>query len=351
MAHLEYIPFNSISLDEPFFDSLKADYAEFSEWFIKKSKKGEKAYVLFGDDEALTAFVYLKIENEAHSDTNPTLPKKERVKVGTLKVEAHNTRLGERVIKKVMDFAIEQSIMEIYVTVFSKHERLVNALKAYGFEEAATKTSLNGEELVLIKVLGQDSKGIYKDYPCVFAQEKRFWVLGIWPAFHTKMFPDSILNNESYDLIADVAPTNTIRKIYIAAMNCISEMTRGDIVFIYRTKDDKGPAYYRSVVTSVCVVDETKNINDFINEEEFISYCEKSSIFSKPDLRRFYKTKKYQHIVKMTYNAAFHKRVIQKDLIEELDINPSYWGCFELNAEKAKKLAELGDVAPELIEW
>ena len=36
------------------------------------------------------------------------------------------------------------------------------------------------------------------------------------------------------------------------------QMNRGDLIVIYRTSDKLGPADYRSVVTSVCVVEEVK---------------------------------------------------------------------------------------------
>ena len=35
---LEYLKFKNINLNDPFFDSLKSDYAEFSDWFEKKSE-------------------------------------------------------------------------------------------------------------------------------------------------------------------------------------------------------------------------------------------------------------------------------------------------------------------------
>lgn len=42
---IEYKKFSSINLDDPFFNSLKEDYPEFSVWFKKKSE--DYAYILF----------------------------------------------------------------------------------------------------------------------------------------------------------------------------------------------------------------------------------------------------------------------------------------------------------------
>ena len=38
MNELKYTKFKDINIDDPFFDSLKQDYAEFTHWFAKKGK-------------------------------------------------------------------------------------------------------------------------------------------------------------------------------------------------------------------------------------------------------------------------------------------------------------------------
>ena len=41
-------------------------------------------------------------------------------------------------------------------------------------------------------------------------------------------------------------------------MRNIDQLSRGDVLLIYRMKDEKGAAYYRSVVSSICIVEEIK---------------------------------------------------------------------------------------------
>lgn len=349
MAHLEYVPFSSISIFDSFFDSLKEDYKEFGEWFQKKADNGDMAYVLYGEQENLVAFVYLKVEDEAHSDIIPPMIKKIRLKIGTLKINAHGTRLGERVIKKVMDNASERGVDEIYVTVFEKHRVLIQGLMRYGFDLYGEKNTANGVEKVLVKVIGNMKGNLYMDYPCINTHGVRFWGLGIKPVFHTRMFPDSILNNETYDLLSDIAPTNSIRKIYIAGMERVTQILPGDVVFIYRTSDGQGPAWFRSVITSACVLEEQRHISDFRDENHFVEYCLKSSIFEEVELRDFYRKGKYPYVLKMTYNVAFRKRVTNRQLQEDLQLNPLYWGVFSLSREQAMSLFELGESNLRLI--
>lgn len=92
--------FEEINLADQFFDSLKSDYKEFEEWFARKSD--DFAYIHEKEDGAINGFLYLKIENEAVTDIDPALPPAKRVKVGTFKIDAHGTKLGERFIKKFL---------------------------------------------------------------------------------------------------------------------------------------------------------------------------------------------------------------------------------------------------------
>ena len=115
--------FRDIDLNDVFFDTLKADYPGFEAWFEKKA--GERAFVCFADNGSLQGFLYTKQESDALSDIQPVLPAAERLKVGTFKVNAHGTKLGERFMKKIFDIAVACSASEVYVTVFPKHAGLV----------------------------------------------------------------------------------------------------------------------------------------------------------------------------------------------------------------------------------
>ena len=92
---MEIHKFSDIALSDPFFDSLKADYPGFSKWYEKKSVENARAYIQKNEKGLLQAFLYLKVEQEALTDIEPTMPAANRLKVGTFKIDAHNTKLGE----------------------------------------------------------------------------------------------------------------------------------------------------------------------------------------------------------------------------------------------------------------
>ena len=341
--------FSDIDLNDSFFDSLRASYPEFDEWYNKKAAAGATAYCYYVDNE-LKDFLYLKIEEEELSDLTPALPAKKRLKVGTFKVDnedRHTTR-GERFMKKIMDKAIAADVDEIYVTMFPTEELqgLIRMFEKFGFSHIADKPHEGGNaEYVLIKDMTTHVDDFKLDYPFVKKASSNKYVLSIVPEFHTHLFPDSILKNEKkYDLIQDVSETNSIYKIYLCWMQGTRNLKAGDKLIIYRTSDEEGKAYYRSVCTSVCTVCEVKTYRDFENEEEFIKYTNRYSVFKEHELRRWYKNKKYFIVIKMVYNIAFTKKVINMVMKEQVGLNPKYWGFFKLTDAQFDKLLELGEI-------
>lgn len=338
--------FSEIPITDIFFDSLRADYDGFDKWFDKK--KDEEAYVQYDTNNKIQAFLYLKIEKGALEDVSPQRKVLKRLKVGTFKIDAHNTKLGERFIKIITDRAIAEDVSEVYVTIYSKQEGLINLLSKYGFANVGKK---QGEE-VLVKDMKSMTGENLKDFPLISLSGKRKFVLSIYPKFHTKLFPDSILKNEENykeELIKDVSYTNSIHKVYICFMGDTKLLKKGDLIAIYRTSDYLGPARFRSVITSICQIDEVKTKSDFNNVEDFINYTNTYSIFEEKDLRYWYKTKDCI-VLKMTYNIALNKRVTQGYLLDNLGLSPDiYWGFFPLTDEQFKGILTKGEVDENII--
>lgn len=340
--------FKNVDLSDPFFDSLKAAYQEFPAWFAKKAE--EPVYVSEGAGAALQGFLYLKKESGPVADVDPPLPAAERLKVGTLKIVAHGSKLGERFIKKIFDNAIDKNVEEIYVTVFEEHVGLIRLLKRYGFNEHSTKTTPNGTELVFVRSLNILTGDIRRDYPIIHTKNKSKYLLAIYPEFHTRLFPDSILNNENPSIIEDLSYTNSIHKVYITFTH-VGKLNQGDILVIYRCSDKKGPAKYRSVVTSVCVVEEVKSRKDFNNLSDFVKYAKPHSVFSREELEAaWWNTGKAFYVIRMTYNAAFGKRTTRGTLLGELGKSPlSYINFYALTDAEFDKVMDMGKVNESLI--
>ena len=340
-------PFAEIDLSDKFFDSLRASYPGFDDWFRRKAAAGETA-ITYYEDDTLLDFLYLKEEREEMIDVEPPLLAKHRLKVGTFKIDSRGTRRGERLMKKLLDTAIAKDVDEIYVTIFPEQrlQPLIHSFEKFGFVQCGVKRHVSGkEENVYLRDMRQRVGDTLKDYPFTDIRSERFFQLSILPEYHTRLFPDSILKNErKYEIIQDNSETNSIYKTYICWMKDTRQLRPGDKLVIYRTSDGQGPAKYRSVCTSVCTVLEVKTIKDFADENDFVRYAHKQSVFTEYELRQWYRTKPHFILIQMVYNIAFTRKVILKDLREQVGLNPSYWGFFRLTPAQFNHIVRLGAI-------
>ena len=129
----------------------------------------------------------------------------------------------------------------------------------------------------------------------------------------------------------------------------VSALKNGDQIVIYRTTDYQGPAKFRSVATSICTVEELKSKDDFGDVNEYLKYCQEYSVFEEFELRSYFQ-KDNLFVIKMTYNAAFSKRVIRGKLIDEIGIDPkSYWGFLKLTDSQFEEILKAGEVSDSII--
>lgn len=342
--------FKNIDLEDKFFNTLKNDYNGFNHWFVKKADEEEKAFISKNEEGLLDGFLYLKDEFEQDDLISPNFEKKRRLKVGTFKVDAHGTTLGEHFINIILSNLYNGSYEEAYVTIFPKHSQLINLLKEYGFILHGVKESDMGKEDVYIKNKFTRHKDMYLDYPVIELVGNKKFLLSIYPEFHSRIFPYSKLNTEKNHIIEDIPATNSIEKIYIARMEGIKDINIGDLLVIYRTAEKDKSARYSSVATSICTVVEVKNIFDFKNLEEYLDYCKKYSIFTESELKSFWITKKYPYVIKMLYNISLNKRIVRDRLLNDVGLEAGkYWGIFEISDSEIARILELGEVNESFI--
>lgn len=317
--------FGNIKLEDPFFESFKEDYIEFENWFNTKSDK--ESYVCLIEDE-VKAFLFLKIENETenYNDITPSFSAKKRLKIGTFKVTSTGLKLGERFLKVIFDNALINKVDEIYVTIFDKREeqqRLVNLLEEWGFKYWGTKKTENGIENVYIRDFSTRLTDNPRDcYPYV-NRKSRVFLNPIWPDYHTELFPDSFLNNESpMDYIENQPHRNAIKKVYISR-SYYKNLVSGDIILFYRTG-----GYHQSVISTIGVVENV--ITNIQTEEEFIRLCRKRSIFNDDQLKEWwnFNPKNRPFIVNFLYTDTFPmpkvnlRKLIEMEIIKSVDDAP-----------------------------
>jgi hypothetical protein len=333
--------FADVNLDDPFFDSFKEDYSGFEKWFRKKAN--EKAYVTVNKlNNLILSFLYLKREDkdEVYSDIEPIFKPKKRLKIGTFKVVSNGVRLGERFLKIVFDNALINKVDEVYVTIFNKREeqlRLIDLLNDWGFYLWGKKD--NGE---FVYVRSFERKFSFANPRLTFpfiSKSSRFFLVPIYPEYHTELFPDSILRTESPLNFEDNEPyRNSIGKVYVSR-SMEKNVKRGDILIFYRTG-----GIYKGVISTICIVEDA--IFNFKDEEDFVKACLKRSVFSEQNLinQWRYNSRNRPFIVSMLYTYSFPQRANLKTLIDNnvlLGIDDVPRGFKQISLEKFETIVKL----------
>jgi predicted nucleic acid-binding protein/predicted RNA-binding protein with PUA-like domain len=254
----EYIPKNldtlpalreeyvyNLNLKDPFFDSLKREYPNFEQWFIKISREGRKCLVYLMDNGRIGALLIYKIEEEPIASF-PPLPKERRLKLCTFKVEYEGYKIGEFFLKWSVQFSVKNNINTIYLTHFTReNDKLVELISDYGFKRQAKL--LMGED-VYVKKLSPENKQrqgmtplqIAKEYYPTFCDgyDVRKFIIPILPKYHNRLFTDFTGRQPEIQEYGGqlIIEGNTIRKAYLCHSN-VKDMSKGDIVIFYCSKD------------------------------------------------------------------------------------------------------------------
>ncbi len=274
----------NLSLSDPIFNTLKADYEEFEKWFKKISRAGRKCWVHYNPNGSIGALLIYKIENEA-LDTIPPFPQRKREKISTFIVSHIGQKIGELFIKLAVDIAIKNKTEEIYLTHFTKPEdRLVELITEYGFVLSAKNR--RGEEIFIKKifadpalVVGLSPLGISREYYPTFydgADVGKF-IVPIWPENHERLFTDfrgsrqSRLPEHSGMFIIE---GNTIKKAYLSHTRN-KHIAPGDIVLFYRSRDLK-------MVTSIGVIESV--YRNLVDPDEILRIVGKRTVYNRDEI-------------------------------------------------------------------
>lgn len=339
-----------IAVKEPFFDSFRQDYPGFDRWFARKAD--ETAYIC-EESGRLAAFMYLKVEDERepYPDIAPQMPARRRLKIGTLKVELNGFKLGERFLKIAFDNAVRQKVSEIYVTLFRRsleQERLAELLEEFGFAKHGEKTGPGGVEDVYVRSMDPrfDSNDPKLTFPYL-SLARPWYLVPIYPEYHTTLLPDSILNNESpVDFVEQEPHRNAIRKVYVSR-SIFRDLLVGDSLVFYRTG-----GYHRGVVTTLGIVDAVHlNVAD---ENEFITLCRKRSVFSDEELRKHwnYNSRSRPFVIEFLYAYALPRRPNLASLIDAgviKDVGSAPRGFERLSLAKVQAILRLAAADMRLI--
>lgn len=298
---------SDININDPFFDTLRSDYPEFNEWFLKKSVEGREALV-FRDNYGLGAFICLKKEKETIELRDKILPERSRLKISTMKIAERfrGQRIGEGALGVCLWFWRGAQVEEIYVTIYSKQELLISLFLKFGFECIGEKA--NGEMVYVKNRRRLSFIDPYKAFPYISSKFTRAGMIPIQEEYHDKLFPYSELMGQRK--IQEVTAGNGVTKVFIAAPQSKVSYCINEPVYIYRIYNGNGKKY-KSVITSFCTITHLdwvkSNGRYLLTFENFMKKVGNKTIFSPEELLTFYKEKYNLLIIEMVYNGYFGK--------------------------------------------
>ena len=135
----------------------------------------------------------------------------------------------------------------------------------------------------------------------------------IYPQYHTSLLPDSKLANENIVNFLGYEPHRyALQKVYVSWAST-NGAKPGDLILFYRMGEPHESKRYKSVVTTVAMVDEI--IENIRSEEEFLALCQNRSVFTVEELKSFWQRNRYSiKVLKFVFVKSFTKRITLGEL-------------------------------------
>ncbi|MBR3153033.1 MAG: EVE domain-containing protein [Clostridia bacterium] len=324
----------NMDLNDGFFTTLRFDYKGFDNWFIKKQRNEEMAYVTTTRDNKVTSFLMLKEEdeNEDYSAFEKPFKPAKRIKVSTFKVSDTGKKIGECFIKIMVNEAIQKNVDEIYVTTFEKQESLIYLLEQYGFNLFTYKNTIKSDDTIEREAIFVKNIKDKSQYPFVQIKEQRIFVFPVIPKYHKLLFEDA---EGSYQISIDDTQgkntsANAIKKAFISNAK-IKKIKPGDIVLFYSS-------YNKKAITTLGIVETTWN--EFESQEEIFNIVRKRTAYDKEELK--YVTKLDSLVIMFKHYITFKNPITYDFLYNNGIVNGYIRRPISIAREDFEKIIEEG---------
>lgn len=233
-------------LAEPFFNSIRAGYAGFDDWFRLKAMEGRRAWVYRdGPVPTISAIcIYAVQTNEPITDDGKVLPG-QSLKLCTFKVgeTVRGRKLGELFLRAAFQHATNHHCESIFLHANNqRHTQLITLIDDYGFKYAGEYRGdavyFKAHPIEPPALLMGSFEYVRRYYPHYLSgDDVQKFLVPIVPAFHEILFPDY---QDPGQGLPDDHPRrhvgNAIKLAYLC--HAPSRQPRsGDIVLFYRSRD------------------------------------------------------------------------------------------------------------------
>lgn len=280
-----------INKNQTFFDSLRASYDGFDNWFQKCAEQKRKCWCIEdGNNNVVAICIYKEEHNATLTDSGDITPGS-ILKLCTFKVDtkARGKKLGERLMYIAFDYCVKNNIDWVYLHTYGEEQKtLVGLCEEYGFSLLG---KYKGDDVYIKPMKLMDNSAstldsLIKYYPYFVdhADVKKF-IIPIRPKYHEDLFPDfSCMKGSLFEKDQNLysCQGNTIKKAYLCHSK-IKGIQRGDIVLFYRSHDRQS-IQCMGIVESAFFSDNIDEVFSFIAKRTVYSYTELQEIMSKRTL-------------------------------------------------------------------
>lgn len=289
----------AVDLQDPLFDSLRADYAGFDTWFREKCARQHRKCWVVEVGGTLAGIVIRK--DETRGEAAVSSPGGKILKLCTFKMGPafRGEKFGEQLLKQSLWFAQSNGYDVIYVTAFADKDDLLHLLNSYGFRQTGR---LENGELVIEKALRKGPLPVDEQTDVLELDRRsypRFYDGGrvgkhcvpIQGTYHEKLFPEisfrvplplfsgpGMSRERTASSWQERTPGNTIRKVYLCRAQSRS-LQAGDLLLFYLSKDDR--LEWSQSVTTVGIVEQVRECG---SADQLIRMTAKRSVFSADEL-------------------------------------------------------------------
>lgn len=264
----------NLDLNDSFFDSLRRDYSGFDNWFKEKCQKGQRDALVIRSNENLVGLCIYKNEDPCYDMSGSIL------KICTFKLSAVGNKLGELLLKKMLDYSYSSKYDWLYVTAFEKNY-ICKFFENFGFEKYHTRKEDTGELIYRRRMIPSENdlrnlnplEYNIKFGPRFFNEDVPSFLVPVKKEYHEILFPDVLPCSLFPESDYSVSASNAITKAYISNSNT-NLINPGALFFFYESHSDKR-------IQMRGVVEKVKRSNDL---NEVLSITGQRTVYNRREI-------------------------------------------------------------------